>query len=123
MPQGRARTTHAEPGSFGDLLYQLRVEKKLTITELAKRAKVTRPYITALEQGKGLPSPKITRQLADALGVLPIILKMACGQIEFWDLYPVDLEQPPSGYKLSGINKEERIKLLWFLRYLRSVNV
>ena len=123
MPRGRVRTVHASPGSFGDLLYQLRVEKKLTITELAEKAKVTRSYITALEQGKGLPSPKVTRQLAEALDVLPIILKMACGQIEFWDLYPVDLEQPPTGYSLSGINKEERIKLLWFLRYVRSAGV
>lgn len=114
---------HAPPGSFGDLLCKLRVEKKLTITELAKKAKVTRSYITGLEQGKGLPSPKVTRQLAEALDVLPIILKMACGQIEFWDLYPVDLEQPPSGYSLSRIKKDERIKLLWFLRYVRSAGV
>lgn len=54
----------------GRMLKALREAKGLTQAELAKRAKVTRPYITMLEQGvRRGPSLATLRRLARALGV------------------------------------------------------
>lgn len=90
---------------------------------LAEKVHVSPHHIRKLEEGESMPSSDVMRQLASALGVLPIALKLACGKLEFWDLYPIDPEQPPSGYSLSNISKEEEVKLLWFLRYIRSAGV
>ena len=123
MARGKARTVKAKPGTFGDRLFQLRESQKLTLKGLATSIGVTRSYITALEQGKGLPSPEVIRQLARVLGVSPMTLKLLAGQLEFWDLYPVDLQNAPSGFSLSEINEEEEVQLLWFLKHVRSAGI
>jgi len=123
MQRGKKRSKQAAPGSFGEILRQLRESQQLTVSDLADKVGVKRSYITMLEEGDRKPSPKVIRQLAGALDVLPLYLKLATGQIEFWDLYPVDIEHAPSGYSLSDINKEEEVKLLWFLHYLRTAGV
>jgi hypothetical protein len=76
-----------------------------------------------LEEGERKPSPKVVRNLAGALDVMPLYLKLASGQVEFWDLYPVDTEHAPGGYSLSDITRQEEVKLLWFLHYLRTAGV
>lgn len=123
MSRGRLRQKQAPPGSFGETLYNLRVSQNQSVIELANKVGRTPHYIRKLEEGDATPSPRLVRHLAGALDVLPIVLKLATGHVEFWDLYPVNFKQPPSGYSLSNIDKEEEIKLLWFLRYLRSVGV
>lgn len=123
MQRGKKRSKHAAPGSFGELLRQLRESQQLTVSDLAKKVGVKRSYITMLEEGERKPSPKLVRNLAGVLDVLPLYLKLATGQVEFWDLYPVDTERAPDGYSLSNISQEEEVKLLWFLHYLRTVGV
>lgn len=55
---------------FCHVLKRLREAKGLTQTQLARRAKVTRPYVTMLESGaKKAPSLETLRRLARALGV------------------------------------------------------
>ncbi len=52
------------------MLKELREAKGLTQEELAKKAKVTRPYLTMLETGaRKNPSLAILKRLAKALGV------------------------------------------------------
>ena len=123
MQRGKKRSKQAAPGSFGDLLRQLRESQELTVSDLANKVGVKRSYITMLEEGDRKPSPKVIRNLAGALDVMPLYLKLATGQVEFWDLYPVDTDHAPGGYSLSDINNEEEIKLLWFLHYLRTAGV
>ena len=123
MQRGKKRTKQAAPGSFGELLRQLRESQQLTVSDLANKAGVKRSYITMLEEGERKPSPKLIRHLAGALDVLPLYLKLATGQVEFWDLYPVDTERAPYGYSLSNISPEEEVKLLRFLQYLRTAGV
>ena len=123
MQRGKKRSKQAAPGSFGELLRQLRESQELTVSELASKAGVKRSYITMLEEGDRKPSPKVIRSLAGALDVMPLYLKLASGQVEFWDLYPIDTEHAPGGYSLSSITKEEEVKLLWFLHYLRTAGV
>ncbi|UCB44037.1 MAG: helix-turn-helix transcriptional regulator [Dehalococcoidales bacterium] len=123
MQRGKKRSKQAAPGSFGEILRQLRESQQLTVSDLADKVGVKRSYITMLEEGDRKPSPKLIRNLAGALDVLPLYLKLTTGQVEFWDLYPVDIDQAPSGYSLSDISKEEEAKLLWFLHYLRTAGV
>ena len=52
------------------MIKRLRQTKGLTQAELAKKAQVTRPYITMLENGvRKAPSLHMLRRLAKALGV------------------------------------------------------
>ncbi len=49
---------------------RLREERRLTQEQVAKMAKVTKPYITMLERGaRKNPSLPVLRRLAKALGV------------------------------------------------------
>jgi transcriptional regulator with XRE-family HTH domain len=55
---------------IGQLIKRLREAKGLTQAELAKQARVTRPYITMLESGvRKTPSLPMLQRLAKALGV------------------------------------------------------
>lgn len=121
MSPGRPRRRHAAPGTFGDLLLRLREKQRLTPSQLAEKSGIRREYITQLETGHCLPSPRAVRLLAGALDIHPLKLKLATGQLEFWDLYPANLEERPVGHDLAHITREEEIQLLWFLVYLRSV--
>jgi transcriptional regulator with XRE-family HTH domain len=52
------------------MVKRLREAQGLTQADLAKRAKVTRPYITMLESGaRKAPSLPMLKRLAKALGV------------------------------------------------------
>jgi transcriptional regulator with XRE-family HTH domain len=52
------------------MVKRLRETRGLTQADLAKRAKVTRPYITMLESGaRKAPSLPMLKRLARALGV------------------------------------------------------
>ena len=56
---------------MGRTLKAIRTRKRLTQIELAKRAKVTQPYIVYLERGEQQinPSLAVLQRLAKALGV------------------------------------------------------
>ncbi len=59
-----------EPRRLGRVLKELRETRGLTQDQLAKKAKVARPYITMLEGGvKRNPSLATLRRLAKALKV------------------------------------------------------
>ena len=56
--------------TFGDRLKTLRMAKKLSGAELARRAGLASlPYLYELEAGKKRPSWDVVCRLADALGV------------------------------------------------------
>lgn len=56
-------------------LRQLRLESGFTMTELARKAGVSRTYISELESGKAtVPSLAVVTALAKALGVSPAVL-------------------------------------------------
>jgi transcriptional regulator with XRE-family HTH domain len=58
------------PRRLGTWLKMLRGEKGLTQDTVAKRAKVTKPYLSQLETGKRKnPSLPVLKRLAKALGV------------------------------------------------------
>ncbi len=55
---------------LGQVLRRMREQKGMTQEELAKRAKLTKPYISQIENGvRQNPSLPALRRLAKALGV------------------------------------------------------
>lgn len=52
---------------FGKRLRELRVERKLTQTQLAQRCGSNRPFISNLERGVKVPSLTMVLRLAEAL--------------------------------------------------------
>ena len=55
-------------------LKTLRIRRGLTQEQLARRAKVTKPYVSQLEHGVRTPSLAVLRRLARVLGVRPASL-------------------------------------------------
>jgi XRE family transcriptional regulator, fatty acid utilization regulator len=99
---------------FGLKLRQLRQDKKLLLTELAKITGISVSYLTEIEQGKKFPKAEKIASLADALGVdydWLISLQMKKGldpvskllQSKILHEFPLDV---------FGINKNELLELL-----------
>lgn len=65
--------TNATPEGeiFGAHLRELRIERKLTQTQLAERARSSTPIISNLERGLTTPSLGMLLRLADALDCPP----------------------------------------------------
>lgn len=57
------------PRQTGATIRRLRHERGETQEQLAKRARISRPYLTQLENGDRKPSLAIAKKLAVALGV------------------------------------------------------
>lgn len=69
--------------TFGDNLYLWRIFKGLTQGELAKKAGIPRPNLSAIESGKRDTTLTTLRLLAAALGIAPGILVNGTGPISF----------------------------------------
>lgn len=50
---------------------EVRIEKKLSQTQLAKKAKMSQSYLSELESNKKSPTLRQLCKIADALGVMP----------------------------------------------------
>ena len=50
---------------------------ELTITEIARRAKITRPYVYRIKSGKQVPTIAVARRLATVLGLRIDIRKIS----------------------------------------------
>jgi transcriptional regulator with XRE-family HTH domain len=71
------------PQEFGMYIKGLREEKKITVTELAKEAGISHPYLSQIENGrKGVPSIKVLKKLAGPLDVHYMELVYAAGHID-----------------------------------------
>ena len=55
----------------GERLRQLRIDRMLSQSELAKMADTTQATISLFERGERTAQPRTVRKLADALGVEP----------------------------------------------------
>ena len=62
---------------FGQRLRSLREKSQLSTRALAARAGISQPYLSQLERGLSSPSMVTTYRLAEALGVLVALIKIA----------------------------------------------
>lgn len=68
---------------FGKYLQQLRLDKGLSIRQLANLSKVSHSYLSQVENGvRGIPSPDVLKKLAQPLGITYEELMQAAGYIE-----------------------------------------
>lgn len=58
-----------------EIIRQLRKEKRLSQSKLASIVGMDRGYLSAIENGKNIPSFKLLLKIADALGVTILDLK------------------------------------------------
>jgi transcriptional regulator with XRE-family HTH domain len=65
------------PGDFGARLHRLRVERGMSLADIANRLGVSKPTVWAWEHGKSRPVEKRLSALAEALGVTPAGLEPA----------------------------------------------
>lgn len=65
----RAHKITVEAVTLGRIIRNLRQQRGWTVTKLAQRANLTRPYLTFVERGENLPSLTVLIELADVLGV------------------------------------------------------
>jgi len=54
---------------LGERVRQLRLDRDLSLTDLAKRSKLVKGYISTLESGKGNPTALTLLKVAKGLGV------------------------------------------------------
>src|SRR5699024_4657307 len=90
---------------FGKKLKDIREDKKITATELAKRIGYSQPFISMLETGrKGIPKPETLRKLSDGLDVPYIELMTIAGHVNEDGAVPLDsftdMMQPSSARKV-----------------------
>lgn len=57
--------------AFGQVLRELRRERRLSQEQLADRSRISRPHLSRLETGRNSPSLSMVFQLAEALRVAP----------------------------------------------------
>jgi transcriptional regulator with XRE-family HTH domain len=55
-------------------LRELRAERLLSIRELAKQASIAPSTLYLIETGRSIPRQRVTRQIAEVLGIDPMIV-------------------------------------------------
>jgi transcriptional regulator with XRE-family HTH domain len=53
--------------TLGERIRERRLERRITLRELARRVEVSAPYLTDLEAGRRHPSPEVLQRIAAAL--------------------------------------------------------
>lgn len=57
--------------AFGEVLRELRTERRLTQEALADRSRISRPHVSRLESGRYSPSLTLLFQVAEGLSIAP----------------------------------------------------
>lgn len=79
---------------FGSFIRELRTNKGISLSSLAKRSGVSQPYLSQLENGrKGIPSPEILKKLSEALDVPYQELMVEAAHIKYEDWMDSFLEE------------------------------
>jgi transcriptional regulator with XRE-family HTH domain len=75
LPPGKYDQVGDAPSRFGDIIAELRVRKRLSATETARRAGISRQHLYRIEKGI-VPSPgrDIVLRIAGALETTPALL-------------------------------------------------
>lgn len=91
-----------DPKEFGSYIKKIRTEKGLSITEMAKNAGISHPYLSQIENGKkGMPSVKVLKKLTEPLEVPYYELMAKAGYIAEKEINDAIIQE--------GINFKENI--------------
>jgi transcriptional regulator with XRE-family HTH domain len=82
MTSGHHSSDPAFLAAYGEAVAELRAGKRMDRKQLAEAASISYSYLSAIESGQKIPSPKLEEAIAAALGVSPTeILALANGTI------------------------------------------
>jgi transcriptional regulator with XRE-family HTH domain len=80
MTSGHHSSDPAFLAAYGEAVAELRASKRMDRKQLAEAASISYSYLSAIESGQKIPSPKLEEAIAAALGVSPTeILALANG--------------------------------------------
>jgi|SRR5271167_881476 transcriptional regulator with XRE-family HTH domain len=103
--------------TLGERIRELREEHDLSVRELAKRLKVSAPFLSDVELGRRHPSDEVLERLARLLETTPEDLKKYDARPPMQELKRMVANNPAMGFALrrvvdDGISPEELLDLL-----------
>ena len=90
----------------------------MTVTKLASLASISPAYLSALETGKKLPTPKVIRCLSGALDIHSNVLFEAAGILIMPLAEALRDVTVPERFTIE-VNEDERERVVAFLEFLR----
>jgi transcriptional regulator with XRE-family HTH domain len=69
MPSTRAKNVAASLGGVGEFIRSQRRLARLSLRQLAEKAKVSNPYLSQIERGIYKPSAEVLKAIAEALDI------------------------------------------------------
>lgn len=101
---------------IGEKIKELRLQKKLSIRELADKLEVSHAHISKMESDKGLPSLPMLEKIADLFGVHITY---------FFDQKKVDVDVEGADYvaidkNKEGLSEDDMKKILEFVKDVKN---
>jgi transcriptional regulator with XRE-family HTH domain len=103
--------------TLGQRIRELREEHDLSVRELAKRLKVSPPFLSDVELGRRHPSEDVLQRLATALGTTIDDLRKFDARLPVQELKRIAASNPAMGFALrrvvdEDVNPEELLEFL-----------
>lgn len=103
--------------TLGERIRELREENDLSVRELAKRLKISPPFLSDVELGRRHPSEDVLQRLATALGTTSDDLRKFDARPPMQELKRIAASNPAMGFALrrvvdEGVNPEELLEFL-----------
>ena len=123
MPHEELPGTTTRPVRFfgmktlGERIRELREEHDLSVRELAKKLKVSAPFLSDVELGRRHPSEDVLERLASAFGTTKEDLKKHDARAPVQELKRMAASNPAMGFALrkmvdEGVNPDELLEFL-----------
>jgi len=103
--------------TLGEHIRELREELDLSVRELAKKLKISAPFLSDVELGRRHPSEEVLEKLASALGTTSSDLKKYDSRAPVQELKRMAASNPAMGFALrkvvdEGISPEDLLDFL-----------
>jgi transcriptional regulator with XRE-family HTH domain len=103
--------------TFGERIRELREKQDLSVRELAKKIKVSAPFLSDVELGRRHPSDDVLKPLAAALHTTVAELKKHDARPPVQELKRIAASNPAMGFALrrvvdEGVSPEELLEFL-----------
>src|SRR5437660_949228 len=103
--------------TLGEHLRELREKHDLSVRELAKKLKVSAPFLSDVELGRRHPSEEVLERLASALGTTAEELRKHDARPPVQELKRISASNPAMGFALrrvvdEGVSPDELLEFL-----------
>lgn len=101
----------------GDRIRELREEKDLSVRELAKRLRISAPFLSDVELGRRHPSGEVLQRIADSLGTTVEDLRRHDARPPVQELKRIAANNPAMGFALrkvvdEGVSPDDLLEFL-----------